>query len=95
MTGNTGAMLSLMDDSSPVSLLFSETQSRIVLSISPENLFLLEKIAVKHRVPLDVIGKVGGNDLIIKKGSKTLIDVPVKDLSETYYGSIEKTMEVR
>jgi phosphoribosylformylglycinamidine synthase len=95
MTGDIGAMLSLTDDLSPVSLLFSETQSRIILSISPENLFLLEKVAVKHRVPMEVIGKVGGKALTIKKGNKNLIDMPVKDLSDTYYGSIENIMETR
>lgn len=93
ITGGIGAMLSLMDDLDPVSLLFSETQSRIILSISPENLFLLEKLAVKHRVSIDVIGKIGGNNLVIKKGNKTLIDLSVKDLSGTYYGSIENIME--
>ncbi|MFH1710468.1 MAG: AIR synthase related protein, partial [bacterium] len=95
ITGNIGAMLSLMDDLSPVALLFSETQSRIILSISPENLFLLEKIAVRYRARIDVIGKVGGNNLTLKKGSRTLIDIPVQDLSGAYYGSIENTMEVK
>lgn len=95
ITGGIGAMLSLMDDLDPVSLLFSETQSRIILSISPENLFLLEKIAVKHRTSIDVIGKVGGKNLVIKKGSKDLIDQPVKNMSDTYYGSIENIMEMR
>ena len=95
MAGNVGAMLSIMDPLDPVPLLFSETQSRIILSIPPENLFILEKIAIKHRVPIEVIGKVGGKDLIIKKGNKTVIDLPIKDLSETYYNSIENIMETR
>jgi len=95
ITGNIGAMLSLIDDLSPASILFSETQSRIIISIPPENLFLLEKIAQKHRTSIDVIGKVGGKELIIKKGNKLLIDVPVQKLSETYYMSIENIMEVR
>jgi len=95
IAGNIGAMLSFMDDLNPASLLFSETQSRIVLSISPENLFLLEKIAVKHRASIDVIGKVGGKKLSIKKGNKTMIDLPVKMISDVYYDSVENIMEVR
>jgi phosphoribosylformylglycinamidine synthase subunit PurL len=95
IAGGTGAMLSLLDDMDPASLLFSETQSRIILSIPPENLFLLEKVAVKHRAPMDVIGKVGGNSLMIKKGNKPLIDIPIKELSGTYYSAIGNIMETR
>jgi phosphoribosylformylglycinamidine synthase len=87
-------MVSLLDDLDEVPLLFSETQSRIIISIPPEDLFLLEKIAVKHRVSMEVIGKVGGKSLIIKKGSKTLIDLPVEELGDPYYGAIDEIMEV-
>ncbi len=95
VTGKLGAMLSLMDDLDPVPLIFSETQSRIIVTIAPENLFLLESLSSKHRVSIDVIGKVGGGSMIIKKGNKTLIDLPVVELGEIYYNAIEKAMEVR
>jgi phosphoribosylformylglycinamidine synthase len=95
IAGGMGAMISLIDEIKSVPLLFSETQSRIIISIAPESLFLFEKIAVRHRASFDVIGKVGGADLIIKKGNKQLIEVPIKKLRGEYYGSIEKIMEVR
>ena len=95
IAGGIGAMISLMDDIGPAALLFSETQSRIIISIAPESLFLFEKIAVRHRTSFDVIGKVGGADLIIKKGNKPLIDITIDELNGTYYGAIENTMEVR
>ncbi len=95
VAGKTGAMLSLTDDIKDASLLFSESQSRIVISTAPENLFLLEKIAVKHRVPMDVIGKVGGKELIIKKGRKTVIDQQVAKLSDIYYNALGRALEVK
>jgi phosphoribosylformylglycinamidine synthase len=95
IAGGIGAMIVLIDDIGPVSLLFSETQSRIIISIAPESLFLFEKIAVRHRASFDVIGKVGGADLVIKKGKKQLIDVTVDELNGTYCGAIENIMEVR
>ncbi len=95
ITGGIGAMLYLTDDLDPVPLLFSETQSRIIVSISPGDLFLFEKIADKHRVNFEVIGKVGGKNLIIKKGKKSFIDIPAQELIGAYYGAIEKSMETR
>jgi phosphoribosylformylglycinamidine synthase len=95
ITGDTGAMLYLMDDIDKVPLLFSEGQSRIILSISPKDLFLFEKVADKHRVDFEVIGKVGGKDLVIKKGKKSLINLPVNELRGAYYGAIEKSMGMK
>jgi hypothetical protein len=50
---------------------------------------------VKHRASFDVIGKVGGPDLMVIKGNKQLVDIPVNKLNGTYYGAIENIMEVR
>jgi len=95
VTGGTGAMISLVEDLGPEALLFSETQSRIIVSISPENLFKLEEIALRHRAPIEVIGKVGGKSLIINRGKKDLIDMAVTELDGAYYGSIQRAMEVK
>jgi phosphoribosylformylglycinamidine synthase len=47
-------------------VLFSESQSRIVVSLKEENLVRLEEIAARHNVPLQVIGTVGGSRLLIQ-----------------------------
>ena len=41
-------------------LLFSESQSRIVVSLKEENIDRLQEIAARHNVPMQVIGAVGG-----------------------------------
>ncbi|MBC8453102.1 MAG: phosphoribosylformylglycinamidine synthase subunit PurL, partial [Chloroflexi bacterium] len=43
--------------------MFGETQSRILLSVSPENLSALEELASDGNVPMVVIGSVGGDAL--------------------------------
>jgi len=93
ITGPKGAMVSFVDELEPASLLFSETQSRIIISIAPESLFSLEQIAVKHSAFMEVIGKVGGSRLIINQGRKNLIDEKVQNLSEKYYNSLSDIME--
>ncbi|MFC1559631.1 phosphoribosylformylglycinamidine synthase subunit PurL, partial [Candidatus Margulisiibacteriota bacterium] len=89
-----GAMVSLMPDNGirMDSLLFGETQSRIIVSLSPDDLFKLEEIARHHSVPVNVIGKVGGKRVIIKKNKKSLVDIPVAELKKPYFGAIEDIM---
>jgi phosphoribosylformylglycinamidine synthase subunit PurL len=94
MTGKVGAMIALTDEIKLHSLLFSETQSRIIISLSPDKLFLFESLAKKHGTSIEVIGKVGGNALVINKGVKKLINMPITKLSDTYYNSIKRSMDV-
>ncbi|MCH8028408.1 MAG: phosphoribosylformylglycinamidine synthase subunit PurL [Candidatus Dadabacteria bacterium] len=54
--------------------LFSETQSRALVSVDKANLSELQKIADKHSTPMHVIGEVGGDRLRIKE----LVDMPVE-----------------
>ena len=49
-------------------LLFGESQSRIIVSCSPENARRICEIAKKHGAPAAVIGTVGGQELRISVG---------------------------
>jgi phosphoribosylformylglycinamidine synthase len=57
-------------------LLFSESQSRIVVSLKEENLVRLEEIAARQNVPLQVIGTVGGSRFVIQP----LLQLPVDEI---------------
>ena len=70
-------------------LLFGESQSRIIISAKPEDLPKIEKIAGDHQVPFSVIGKVEGQNLKIDG----MIDLPVKQLADVYEHAIERIME--
>jgi len=57
-------------------LLFSESQSRIIVSLKETHLERLQELAEQHRVPLLVIGAVGGSRLALQP----LLQLPVEEL---------------
>jgi len=68
---------------------FSETQSRVVVSVNPENKEKFEKIASKSFTPFIYIGETGGKSFCINDQ----YDFPLTLLARLYYSSIEKKME--
>jgi phosphoribosylformylglycinamidine synthase len=70
-------------------LLFSETQSRIIVSLDPSNAEKLSSLAQKHHVPVETLGTVGGEWLEINQD----IRLDVFAMKEAYYTSIRKIME--
>ncbi len=69
-------------------ILFGEAPSRIVISLERNNLSVLEKIAGKHSVPLNILGEVGGKNLIVQYSEKTIINLSLEKLSETWRKAI-------
>jgi len=57
-------------------LLFSESQSRIIVSLKEQNLDQLQRIAARHSVPMQVIGTVGGTRFVFQP----LVQVSVEEL---------------
>jgi phosphoribosylformylglycinamidine synthase II len=58
-------------------LAFGETQSRIVVSVERSNLDRLLRLAGKRRVPAEVLGRVGGPNLVLRHRDQELINLPV------------------
>lgn len=67
-------------------LLFGESQSRIILSLNKKHLDKLEDIACHCGAPLEVIGEVGGETLLIDE----LININIEELKSTWNNAIEK-----
>ena len=61
-------------------LLFSESQSRILVSLKEENMGRLQEIAARFNVPLQTIGAVGGTRFVIRP----LMQVPVEELKSIW-----------
>lgn len=61
-------------------LLFGETQSRIVVSLSVKNMDSLKEIANKYEAPIQILGKVEGDSLKIKN----LIDIKVEQVKKAW-----------
>jgi phosphoribosylformylglycinamidine synthase len=57
-------------------LLFSESQSRIVVSVAEKDVTQLQEIAGRHNAPMQVIGSVGGTRLAIQP----FLQLPAEEL---------------
>ncbi|MFH1195059.1 MAG: phosphoribosylformylglycinamidine synthase subunit PurL [bacterium] len=68
--------------------LFSETQSRIIISVAPEDVSRFEEIASKSFIPFHKLGTVGGNNLKINDQ----FEFDLEKLSDLYFNSIARKM---
>ncbi len=73
----------------PEWFLFSESQSRFLLSVVPEHREDIESFFWKRDIPIIPLGQVGGSTLNIKE----VFHIPVAELSEIYFQELEKVME--
>lgn len=67
-------------------LLFSESQSRVIISLGKSKLKKLNDLASKFKVPLKLIGIVGGDRFIIEE----MIDLQIHDLYIHWNNSFEE-----
>lgn len=82
--GEKGARIKIEDKMRSDALLFGESQSRIIISINPKNLSLLQDITDKYQVPLLVLGSVEGDELNINR----LISLKVEQLKKVWRGKV-------
>ncbi|MFC5470823.1 phosphoribosylformylglycinamidine synthase subunit PurL [Cohnella suwonensis] len=87
-----GADVSFETNLRPDLALFSESQSRILLTAKPE---LADKLAVAITlagVPLQRLGTVGGEKLVVRVGAHDAIDASVAELRKTWSTAISGRM---
>ncbi|MBI0579625.1 phosphoribosylformylglycinamidine synthase subunit PurL [Neobacillus cucumis] len=92
ISGNSGAEIQLTDELRTDISLFSETQSRIVLSVLKEHVEKVQEIAKLMQVPIMEIGKVRGKKLSISHNGEIVISQPIADLSEAWRNAIPDIM---
>jgi phosphoribosylformylglycinamidine synthase subunit PurL len=89
ITGGTGFTVVLADDGlAPHVALFSESASRVVVSVRPGREEAVEQMAAFHQVPVSKIGLTGGG-LLRFEG---LFEVPVSDALVVYEGAVPRMM---
>ena len=76
----TGCTLHLNDRIRSDTLLFGESQSRIIVTTKPENRDAFAKIARDQNVPIEEIGTTGGDNITVYHNAKKIIDLPVQKL---------------
>jgi len=72
-------------------VLFNESQSRIVISVAPENLDNTMSMLRKRDVPFQHLGKVGGDELRIQVNEETFA-WPIADLYDDWWNSIRRVV---
>jgi len=70
-------------------LLFSESQSRVIVTIDENDLSQFETLISKNNIYCEYIGKVGGNCININK----LINIPLLDAYNSWDSAIEKLIK--
>jgi len=89
IAGDIGCTVVLDDDLAPHESLFSETQSRIVVSCSPDDAENVLEALHHAKVPYSVIGEVGGERLLIDGA----VDLCVSECSDVYNNALEDALK--
>ena len=90
-TNPRGADVNLSKDTRSDFLLFGEDQSRIIISVHPAQLKLVETLIINTNIPYQILGAVAGKRLRINR----IIDLSLQDISESYQFSLQKSLRDR
>jgi phosphoribosylformylglycinamidine synthase len=107
--GGRGARLRLGVTSSPAADLFGESPSRLVVTCRPRYRHALALLARQHGLPVEEVGRVGGDRLIVElagsgatgaaeeRGSRVAdaVDVPLSDLRHAWEHGLERSLAWR
>lgn len=84
-----GASITVSDKLRADSLLFGETQSRVIVTTSADNSASVRKFFEDAKIPVAQIGTVGGDQLSINK----LVSLSLDTLSQAFYNAMPHFME--
>ena len=87
-----GATITLEATKHATSVLFSETQSRILVSVSTKSVDAFTELAEAHHIPISHIGVTGGNQLNVHINGFNTISVEVSELRNTWRTAIQKAL---
>ncbi|WP_422659769.1 phosphoribosylformylglycinamidine synthase subunit PurL [Paenibacillus sp. EC2-1] len=88
ISGSVGAEVNLSTELRNDIVLFSESQSRIILSVSPDKQADLEQLLKEANVPFATIGHVGGDQLSININGTSAVKEPVEALKSVWEDAI-------
>ncbi|MGF7086747.1 phosphoribosylformylglycinamidine synthase [Kroppenstedtia sanguinis] len=89
-----GARIQMKTPLEPIVCLFSESQSRVVLSVPEEYAESLRELATHHGVACSAIGRVGGDTLSVCINDKHVVDTSVRQLKTDWEGAIPWMMNL-
>jgi phosphoribosylformylglycinamidine synthase len=89
IAGDTGFAVTIPGDLPWHVALFSESASRVVVSVAPQKAEGLEDLARRHRVPFARLGETGGPRMVFD----SLFEVTVMEARASYEEAIPRLME--
>ncbi|MBI2908566.1 MAG: phosphoribosylformylglycinamidine synthase subunit PurL [Chloroflexi bacterium] len=84
IAGNIGVKVDSRPGSRLDAFLFGEAQSRIIVSVTPQNRKKLEALASEHGVTMKMLGSVGGDSLALGRE----FSVPVSRVAQAWKGGL-------
>jgi phosphoribosylformylglycinamidine synthase II len=88
----TATLARSASQSEAATVLFNESQSRIIISVRPENVEKTISILGERGVPSQKLGKVGGDQLRIQVNDQKF-GWPIADLYDDWWNSIQRLVE--
>jgi phosphoribosylformylglycinamidine synthase len=93
LKGNLGVTLDWTGNVSPAAALFGESQSRAVISVSPDKWQAVEALLKRHNLPHTLLGKTGGNGFSLRYNGALLVDCLLTDLARPWSRAIPEIMK--
>ena len=89
-----GCEVDLSGDLSNAAQLFSESPSRILLSVQEKDVEAVEGIALEFGVPISKIGRTGGDELSIRNNGTLVVSIRIEEIEKAWRESLPKMLEV-
>jgi phosphoribosylformylglycinamidine synthase len=90
-----GCDLELGGDMRADALLFGESQSRILLTASPERAASIVGWAAELGAPARIIGRTGGTRIRIRRDGRALVDLPVAEARAVWMNAIPELFKIK
>jgi phosphoribosylformylglycinamidine synthase len=90
-----GCSVALEDSLRPDTLLFGETQSRILMTCRKKDLDMLLELARRKKVPARAIGETGGTEIAVEHRGRKLLGLPVEKAFRAWKDALPNLFKVR
>ncbi|CCQ93121.1 phosphoribosylformylglycinamidine synthetase II [[Clostridium] ultunense Esp] len=90
--GRVGVQVDWEISLTPEAALFSESQSRVLLSVRCEDVDEVKRLAASFKVPVTHLGTTGGDRFILRIRGEKILDLPLSRVEETWKGGLSCLM---
>jgi phosphoribosylformylglycinamidine synthase subunit PurL len=88
-----GAEVDLKGPLGPTTLLFSESPSRIVISFNSSDAAAVQELAERNNAPFAIVGRVGGNELVISVDGEETVRAEVAELESAWRDALATKLQ--